>query len=240
MISAFDLSAPLIERDIDVATANVGIAINAPGALLVATYQGHSHSIFVSVPRAQRLQSLAELGFDQSLILPVDETSAILVLLQSIQRWSPARPVGHLAIARKVTTLSRLRRELANTACGPDFTRLLRADLAGGLERAQANVGGSPGFGSRMRSHAWPQSATEAQEQFCQFAKTYGIESDDRRCSEAISLAFDPLSLRYKDGEEARSAIDGVLANRSLVRGAFLAWATVEHDFGSQAFGAVG
>jgi hypothetical protein len=240
VVREFDLSAPLIERNIDVALANAGIVIDSPGALMVATYQDRTHSIFVSVPRSQRLQSLAELGFDQSLILPADEATAVVILLQAIQRWNPARPVGQLAIARKVTTLARLQSELASTTCGPDFSRLLRADLAGGLARAQANVGGSPGFGSRMRSHTWPPSAAEALGPFCHFAKTYGIESDDRRCGEAISLAFDPLSLRYENSEVARSAIKGVLANRTLIRGAFLAWATVEHGFESAGFGSVG
>jgi len=202
-----------------------GISVPAPGALLIADNRGRQYAIFASAPERDRLRSLSDLGFDQNLTLDRPDCEAVLTLLTALGRWRRARSVGPQAIVRKEITLGRIVAELAARACGSDFAkRIARAE---GLPDAQRQVGGSPGFGLRMRTFAEPASDIDGLAIFGDIARRYGVEQDGRRTADAYRLAFDPTGLRFNHLESARARISALLANRPLVRGAYLAAAAV-------------
>lgn len=223
-VRSYALPTPVEARTVDYDEAIAGIKIASPGALTVAIAAGRRYAMFVSNPTTT-LKSLADLGISQSLTIAKPDGDAALILLSALWRWQGARPVGPQAVVRKVMTLDRIEDELAVRLCGRDFTDALRLREATPLVRAQSLVGGSPGFGFRMRTFPALETAAEAKALFAEVAGRYAIEQNETRCDIAYSLAFDPNSLRFGTTDAARQAIDGILANRPLVRGAYLAQA---------------
>ncbi len=217
----YPLATPLTKARIAYDDAVAGVDVAAPGALLIADYRGRQYAIFASAPAADRLRALSDLGFAQNLALDRSDHEVMLTLLTAHGRWRRARPVGPQAIVRKEITLGRITAELAVRACGGDFAqRIARADR---LPDAQRHVGGSPGFGLRMRTFVPPSTHADGLEVFSDIARRYGIEQDGARIADAYRLAFDPAALRFGPLESARARISDLLANRPLVRGAYLA-----------------
>lgn len=225
-VRSYALPTPVEARAVDYDQAIAGIEIASPGALTVAIAAGRRYAMFVSNPTTT-LKSLADLGISQSLAIAKPDGDAVLILLSALWRWQRARPVGPQAVVRKVMTLDRIEDELAARFCGRDFTDALRLRDATPLVRAQSLVGGSPGFGFRMRTFPALKTAAEAKALFAEVAAHYAIEQDETRCDIAYRLAFDPIALRLGTTSAARQAVDGLLANRPLVRGAYLAQAAI-------------
>lgn len=226
-VRSYSLASPLQERPIGYDEAIAGIAIAPPGALLVAALSSRRYAIFASAPAKERLRALSELGIPQTLALKTPAPEALVILLSSLVRWDSARSVGVQGIVRKTMTLEKIRAEIAALACGRDFVAALALRETMPFARAQALVGGSPGFGLRMRTFSPPESATEGHREIADIARRYSVERDPARCAEAYTLAFDPLSLRMGIGDAARDAATTLLANRTLVRGVYLAHAAV-------------
>lgn len=223
-VRSYALPTPVEPRTVDYDRAVAGIEIASPGALTVAIAAGRRYAMFVSNP-ATTLKSLADLGVFQSVAIAKPDGDAVLILLSALRRWQGARPVGPQAVVRKIMTLDRIEDEMAVRLCGRDFTDALRLREATPFLRAQALVGGSPGFGFRMRTFPALESAAEAKALFAEAAGRYAIEQDEARCDIAYTLAFDPIALRFGTTDAARQAIAGLLANRPLLRGAYLAQA---------------
>ena len=222
-VRRYDLAAPLERHIIDTEAALVGLPIAPPGALLIADYRSKHYGVFASAPATDKLTSLSDLGPPQSLAITKPDPEALLILIASLFRWRRARPLGYMAIVRQAITTTRIDEELTIRACGRDFASALALEEAKPFARAQSMVGGSPGFGFRMRTFPAPSSPTEGRNLLTDVARHYRIESDPELCATAYSLAFDPLSLRFGKGETARTKAESLLANRSLMRGAFLA-----------------
>ncbi len=226
-VRCYGLANPLERNIIDTEAALAGLPITPPGALLIADYRSKHYGVFVSAPIADKLNSLSDLGLSQSFAIAKPDSEALFLLIASLFRWRRARPLGHLAIVRQAITVTRINEELTIRACGRDFATALALEEAKPLDRAQSMVGGSPGFGFRMRTFAAPSSPTEGRNLLTDMASRYKIETDPELCAAAYSLAFEPFSLRLGKGEIARTKAAVLLANRSLVRGAFLARAAV-------------
>jgi hypothetical protein len=225
----YPLEAPIDRRKIDAQAALSGYAVRSPGSLLVASYMKRRVSLVASLPSAIRLRDLTELGLAQTVSLPEMPSMAMIRLIDSLRRWERAKAVGYLGPVRKVTTTDRLRSEISTLACGSDFVHDLKSSQLNGKERAQKKVGGSPGFGSRMRTHAWPGALSDAQRPFAEFASTYGVDKDGSWCRAALTLAYSPLSLRVPEGADKQAYIGELLSKRILLRGAFLAHATSQN-----------
>jgi hypothetical protein len=232
-VRSYALSAPVAQKTIDYDEAVTGIEVGAPGALMVADYEHRRFSLFASAPASDRLNSLADLGIAQTLTIAKSDLDATLILLSSLWRWHGARSVGPQAVIRKVMTLDRIESELAARLCGQDLMHALSQREATPFTRAQSLVGGSPGFGFRMRT--FPSlGSEEGKALFAEIACRYAIESDSVRCGIAYALAFSPATLRLGKAEAARSQMADLLANRVLLRGAFLA-RTASHAAGQAA-----
>jgi hypothetical protein len=221
-VRTYSLSNPAEVRAADYDQAIAGIEIACPGALMVAIAAGRRYAMFVSNP-ATTLKNLADLGVTQSLEIAKPDLDAALILLSALLRWQGARPVGPQAVVRKVMTLVRIEDELAVRLCGRDFTNALRLTEPTPLVRAQSLVGGSPGFGLRMRTFPVLETAAEARTLFAEIAGRYAIEQHSARCDMAYALAFDPVALRLGSADAARKEIADLVVNRPLLRGAYLA-----------------
>ncbi len=222
-VAGFPLAAPL-ERIVLAAPLLIdGQAIESPGMLFTARYRGRSQIAFISVPASATMHSFAELEMAQRFDLPASDDDALLLLVRTLALWTRARALGHLAIVRKAMTVGNLRDEIAKLACGADFASLIRNGGPAALQAARDMVGGSPGFRSRMCSHPWSRSLRESILAFAGFADTYKIEPDAKRATAALALAFDPLRLRFGYGPETTAKAQRLLANRTLLRGAYLA-----------------
>ena len=221
-VRTYALSTPAKACVADYDQAITGIEIASPGALMVAIAAGRRYAMFASNP-ATMMKNLADLGVDQTLEIAKPDLEAALVLLSALARWQGARPVGPQALVRKVMTLDRIERELAVRLCGKDFTNALQLTEPTPLVRAQSLVGGSPGFGLRMRTFPTMKTAAEAIRLFVEIAGRYAIEQHSARCEMAYALAFDPVGLRLRLADTARKEIADLLTNRPLLRGAYLA-----------------
>lgn len=223
----YPLTRPLAKAMLDYDRLIAGVEIASPGALLVADYQGRQYSIFASAPPSGTLHALSELGIEQDFTLDCADREAVLILLSALGRWQRSRPVGLQAVNRKGLTLSHIIAELPGRACGQDFAAVIRRGGAQALVRAQALIGGSPGFGLRTRTFA-PTDGEDGLQAFVAIARLYGVDADGQNATDAYRLAFDPGSLRLGNAEGARARIAALLANRTLTRGAFLAAAAAE------------
>jgi hypothetical protein len=221
-VRCYPLVDPLRRSSLDVEASISGVNVKSPGALLTARYQKLEATIFVSLPPAVRLTDLADLDVRQAFSLPEDTGSAVIKLIDGIRRWRAAKPVGHLAPLRRDTTIERLRHELAAACCGREFANLLAVQNVS-LERVQAKVGGSQGFGYRMRTFEWPSDVKEAAGKFIEYARTYQVEGEPEHATHALALAYAPLSLRLSGIEDRAAYLATLLQNRTLMRGAFLA-----------------
>lgn len=231
VLTGLRLDAPFEKVAIQVPSVIDGMDVAAPGLLLNARYRGRSQTALISVPAAHTMHSFAELDLTQSFDLSAEPAAALLTMIRSLALWNRARALGHLAIVRKATTVLRLRDKLAALACGAAFMQLIKQGNQVALQRAQEMVGGSPGFGSRMRNEAWSPSLDEAVEPFATYAETYRIETDRSQSALTLTLAYDPLRLRFGKGADARARAERLLANPILLRGAHLARArTVSSD----------
>jgi hypothetical protein len=74
-----------------------------------------------------------------------------------------------------------------------------------------------------MCSHEWSLSLRDSIPAFVAYADTYKIETEAKRAAAALALAFDPLRLRFGSGPDATAQAQRLLANRVLLRGAYLA-----------------
>jgi hypothetical protein len=221
-VRTYALPTPAEVRAVDYDQAIAGIEIASPGALMVAIAARRRYAMFVSNP-ATMLKNLADLGVAQSLEIAKPDLDAVLILLSALLRWQGARPVGPQAMVRKVMTLDRIEDELAVRLCGSDFTNALRLTEPTPFVRAQSLVGGSPGFGFRMRTFPTLETAAEARTLFAEIAGRYAIEQHGARCGMAYTLAFNPVRLRLGSADAVRKEIADLLTNRPLLRGAYLA-----------------
>lgn len=228
-VTQIDVTSPAVRRNASASDLVAGIEMPGPGALYSAAYKGERYVAFASVPVTERLTAFSELGLPQDFSPRRDEPAlAIVALIAALQHWRRARPIGRLAAVRKTQTVAGLYAELRRTACGPDWTALIGSIETPTLERAQSGVGGSQGFGWRMRTTEWgSMSWGRVRAEFYRYAKHYGITSDLDLADRAATLAFRPWSYRPPTGLSPAEATERLLAVRPLVRGAFLAQAAV-------------
>lgn len=231
-----DLATPAIRQKLET-DATAGVALSPPGALYSAKYKGKRYTAFASWPAAGRLNALSDLGLAQDCRPEASEpTKAIVALINALQLWRTARPIGAMALVRKTQTIVGLEFELCGAVCGADWAALLTPPGSERLERAQAKVGGSPGWGVRMKAPTWsPTSWGQAREAFFQYADRYGVCSDRSLTDQALCLAFRPWALRFPAEVNVQEALAALTLNRPLVRGAFLARAALPRTTGALA-----
>ena len=228
-IRIYPLSQPVSPQSVDYESAIAGIRVPSPGLLAAVIFERRIYSMFISAPARTKLNRLQDLGLRQALETEKSDRDAVLMFLASLRRWERARPVGPQALLRKLITIEKIENEMGERLCGHDFMRTIIERNERSFHQAQRMVGGSPGFGVKMRSFPITYTKEEALAAFIYSAKLYSISGDEDQCRTAFEIAFNPSKLRTGGGDDARKLIDHILANRTLLRGAFLARATTRY-----------
>lgn len=226
-VMRYNIDRPDRKISLTVDDCLAGILLEPHGALFSAHLNGQAYRAAICVSHTA-LNALANLG----VVVRVDSELAtpkkIPRLLALRRLWSGASWQGQLVSHRKSQVLGELDDALVTAACGsPWGTRyaLYRRDPEADLSVLQQEVGGSPGFASRMRNTNFLHSigGMAPVDAFIEWAKRYGISDDPGLAKFAFTLAFRPTDLRFDD-PTARAAVLTDLANHpALARGAFLA-----------------
>jgi hypothetical protein len=224
----YPLSRPLEGQRGDLSAALDGIVVEAPGGLFAARRGKRVYTLFATARHHGPMNSLTGLQITQSLSSGPDTAKSLVRLVQGLRRWQRARCSGPLSFVRKAMTVERIKREMADKCTGTDFAQVLGRQSEEGLTVAQQMIGGSPGFGHRMRTIEWSNDARTAGAQLARYAKLYHIEPNEQRCFDAALLAFQPSLLRLGAIDVERPRLEGLLGNLSLLRGAFLAKASFD------------
>ena len=226
-VERYDIRVPDRRLAVQLDASLAGIPVEPPGSLFVARQNKRTFSAVASVLQRKRLTAFSDLGVDIALASPPDSPRRIALLLALQRRWRRARVLGPLGIVRKAKVLEAFEHQIARMACGvswADTARQCHVGNPGLLDRLQREVGGSPGFASRMRNTQWqPTINPRAREEFLKIAKTYGISVNTELCELALRLAFQPSTIRLADLNKMLALFEELADNLSLARGAYLA-----------------
>lgn len=220
-VRAYPFAAPIARKDLQPGEAEKGLTVEPPGTLFEAISGEERASIFASPRRTGVLQGFPDLNEAQSLSSGTSTAVTLIKLIDGLRRWKTAAPVGQLALLRKQTTLRWIEQQIEITACGDDFSGKLRRQGPAGLV-PQKLVGGSPGFGLKMRQFT-ERKLSAAASQLTQSAILYHVDGAQEWASIATYLAFRPTAIRVPEGVDKVAYFEALLVQRTLLRGAFLA-----------------
>jgi hypothetical protein len=234
-VSRYDMVVPDHRLDAALNVCTQGFTVSPPGTLFVARLDGKMYAAFASVAPQGGLADFSQLVPPIALEAPGDTTRSILRLLAVLRIWRVGRPLGALAAIRKRAVLNLIETRIEQLACGPRWSvKAQRYRKNGGrLEDLQGEVGGSPGFASRMRTTewAWHSDPATARAEFFRLASTYGVCTDRDLCDLALRLAFHPNSIKLSDPTEGTRHFEELGKLPILARGAYLAKLTSDLRF---------
>src|SRR5271166_930616 len=233
LVERFDIRVPDRRIALQLEATLAGLPVEPPGSLFVARLEKRTFAAIASVLEQKRLTAFSDLGVDIALATPLNSSRRIALLLALQRRWGRARALGRLGAVRKATVLEAFEHQIARMTCGAtwaDRARECRAGRPELLDRLQREVGGSPGFASRMRNTLWnqPETNPQSREEFLKIARTYGIPVGAEVCELALRLAFQPGTIRLADPDKALKAFEELAGNPTVARGAYLAKLTAD------------
>lgn len=232
-VQAYLFSTPILRKEIEHEAAEKGLIVEQPGVLFEAISGENRASIFASPRRTSALHGFSDLREGQSLSASATNAATIIKLIDGLRRWKRTRAVGQLALLRKQTTLRWIEHQIEIIACGEDFSSKLRRPEPNDLVPAQKDVGGSPGFGMRMRTFT-ERKLPAAARQLTETAAHYQVDGAREWASPATFLAFRPTAMKVPDGMDKISYFQALLAQRTLLRGAFLAWTASRRSYADE------
>jgi hypothetical protein len=234
-VSRYPLAAPDRRESESVEACLQGLEVKPPGSLFSATHDGRFYAAFASVPPAGKLSTFLDLSAQIALAVPGDSAAGIMRLLAILRIWRRARPLGALAVIRKARVLETIEKQVERLACGARWSDKAQRyrQGEGRLENLQGEVGGSPGFASRMRTThwTWHSDNIRARSEFYRLAKTYGVSSDKGISDLALQLAFHPASVRLNDPKKGKADFEMLGRQGQLARGAYFAKLTSDLRF---------
>lgn len=225
-IHQYPISRPDIRIEVSRDDSLAGVRLDPPGALLTAKLYNKHYAAIVSVPGT--IGSLAELAPRIELSVDPFTVNKVPRLTNLHRLWGRARTLGPLAPLRRDAVLRSLEVAICACVCGETFAQDYRQVSEGRLhllDRLQRQVGGSPGFGYRMRQTDW-RSQVQGMAQsvaFRKWANRYGISEDRPLAEFAFRLAFHPGAISFADVQTGTKNLRQLSENASLARGAFLA-----------------
>jgi hypothetical protein len=232
VVERLDIRVPDRRIALQLNSTLAGVRVEPPGSLFVARHEKRTFAAIASVLE-KRLTAFSDLGVEIALASPLNNPRRIALLLALQRRWGRARTLGRLGAVRKANVLEAFEHHIARMACGATWADRARECHAGRpefLDRLQREVGGSPGFASRMRNTLWNRPATNPQcpEEFLRIAKTYGISVDAEVCELALKLAFQPGVIRLDEPDKVLRTFEALAGNPIVARGAYLAKLTAD------------
>jgi hypothetical protein len=237
-VGRYDMPVPDRKFDVTQGAALQGIAVNAPGSLFVARYEGKVYAAFASVPPRGKLSDFSQILPPIALAVPGDAARNIVRLLAILRFWRIGKPLGTLAALRRNSVLGVIQNQIELLVCGSRWAAKAQSyrKKGGRLKELQLEVGGSPGFASRMRTTTWDWYADSgyARAEFYRLAKTYGVCLDRGICDLAMRLAFHPTIISLADPKQGAHNFQELGALPILARGAYFAKLTSDLRFQHQ------
>jgi hypothetical protein len=178
----------------------------------------------ISVPVQGTVSRLEDLGLRMVLNPNKRNRDYFTSYLSLLKLWSAARVYGSLALVRRHQIVEALRQRLLAIACGePWADSLVRLERAHPTARAIADlqrfIGGSVGFGPRLKRGKWSADIEDLEcniEQMQEISSVYKVCLDRRRITAATKFAFAPTSLHMKRRDPFAAEL---LGERVLLRG---------------------
>jgi hypothetical protein len=178
----------------------------------------------ISVPVQGTVSRLEHLGLRMVLNPNKRNRDYFTSYLSLLKLWSAARVYGSLALVRRHQIVEALRQRLLAIACGePWADSLVRLERAHPTARAIADlqrfIGGSVGFGPRLKRGTWSADIEDLErniEQMQEISSVYKVCLDRRRITAATKFAFAPTSLHMKRRDPFAAEL---LGERVLLRG---------------------
>lgn len=228
LIECYSITWPDRKFPLDLQMCLTGSPVEPPGALYVARLGEQGFSVVASIPGKDRMASFTELATPILFGRLRQEAVHIPRLLSRYSLWRKAKPLGPLGPVRKEKVLEAFEQRIFGIVCSADWVNRAYEYLHGQrhlLDQLRQEVGGSPGFGARIRSTDWNGYPIfyDAIKEFTRLAKVYNI-CDDLLLSEvALTLAFRPHAIQLDLPEITVSLFEQIMQNQHLVRGAYLA-----------------
>ena len=215
-----------------------GQVVEPPGALFSAICNNKRYSAVMSVPSIEILTALEGLGVRVEISSWNDTPKHITRLLALLRLWSHAQQtLGPLSLLRKAEVCQAFEQRIATILCGASWARLAALCLTADppLERLRREIGGSAGFGARLRSTQWHHVTRDPSmdAEFARLASVYQVSDDPALCQLALRLAFAPTAIELRSPEEGGALFLRLSQVPILARGAF--FARLVADRGEQA-----
>ena len=229
LVSLYEITQPDRKLDADYTQYIDGRVIGPPGALLTAVCGNRRYSAIVSVPRRQRLTALNDLGVTITVSPSLDTAKHIPRLLALLRLWNHAQQtLGPLGVLRKAEVSVAFEQRIAAILCGTgwaDRARVCRSAADPSLEYLRRDIGGSPGFGARLRAHDWRAGADDPANcaEFVRLAAVYQVSDNPVLCILALRLAFTPMAIKFSTPDEGLVNWVALAQTPVVARGAFFA-----------------
>jgi hypothetical protein len=229
IISLYEIAQPDRKVDADYTQYLDGQAVEPPGALLTAICDNRRYSAIVSVPPRQRLTTLNDLGITIAVSPSINTAQHIPRLLALLRLWNHAQQaLGPLSILRKAEVSVAFEQRIATILCGAgwaDRARACRSAADPSLEQLRRDIGGSPGFGARLRANDWRRGTDDPAvcAEFIRLAAVYQVSDNPALCVLALRLAFAPTAIKFKTPDEGIANWARLAQIPILARGAFFA-----------------
>lgn len=234
-VTRHDMVIPDRRVEVALSVCTQGIAVSPPGSLFVARCDGKMYPAFASVSPQGKLSDFSQLIPRAVLAAPGASSRNILRSLAILRIWRVSRPLGPLAAIRKRAVLEVIEARIEQLACGNRWAEKAQfyRKNGGRLEELQVEVGGSPGFASRMRTTEWTwhSDSAHARAEFFRVANTYGVCINRAICDLALRLAFHPSSIQLADPKQGGRDFEELGKLQILARGAYFAKLTSDLRF---------
>jgi hypothetical protein len=228
-INVYHLNRPDLKEDGSYALYRSGQIVRSPGALFTAIYDKKHYSAIVSIPASQRLSNLQGLGVPIAISPSLESPKHIPRLLVLRRLWGRTlQTLGPLSLLRKAEVCLAFEQRIAVILCGHNWvTKAGECQSAEGpcLEQLRHGIGGSVGYGARLRSTNWSNGIDDPAvlAEFVRLASVYQISSDPGLCLLALRLAFTPTLIKFATSEQGALECARLAEVPILARAAFFA-----------------
>jgi hypothetical protein len=226
-VFGYAVESPADRRELDLEACHLGMPIASPGMLLCARVRKKLYSLAVSLaPRATN--DFAALHVSPLMDADMRTVAKVPRLIALLRLWGSTTWQGQLVSHRKATVIDALFEAMVAALCGETWSgkwRKCRSDPSLDFSHLQRDLGGSPGFGHRMKTMNFlrPIDDLEAKDAFAKWAIGYQVTESAEAAGVAFRLAFSPTDLHFDDPNQRADLLAEVGSNSVLCRGAFLA-----------------
>jgi hypothetical protein len=226
-VAMFSMSAPADPVSIATDDALRGIALDPPGALLLARHNGLATAAAMSLVAGEGPMAIQDMLPECRCGGSEDDSDDLRRLVRAYRLWTRAVLRGPWAQLRRAHVQRELRRAhvrvLAGDRWAEQWSRFIdgEGDLFDAIRDIREHIGFGPAV---VRSKdLLTAEVTAAASAFADLAERYRVEDNKAVSRDAALLAFDPDQLAWKTPTAAREASEQLVGKHGLIKGAYLA-----------------